>query len=66
MVLISKIDKKTWDNYVSNLEKTVIIPSKKHSINLNNSIKNTTNFNRNSTLASPKLLKKKMVNLISF
>ena len=61
MVLISKIDKKTWENYVSNLEKTVIIPSKKHSINLNNSLKNTTNFKRNSTLGSPKLLKKKDV-----
>ena len=61
MVLISKIDKKTWDNYVSNLEKTVIIPSKKHSRNLNNNIKNTTNFKKNLTLASPKLLKKKDV-----
>ena len=29
MVLISKIDKKIWDNYVSNFEKFVIIPSKK-------------------------------------
>ena len=61
MVLISKIDKRTWENYVSNLEKTVIIPSTKHSKNLNNDIKNITNFKRNSTLASPKLLKKKAV-----
>ena len=61
MVLISKIDKKTWENYVSNLENTVIIPSKKYSKNLNNIIKNENNFKKNSTLASPKLFKKKDV-----
>ena len=52
MVLISKIDKKTWDNYISNLQKIVILPSKKDSRNLkkiNESLfffKNNIDFNK--------------------
>tara|TARA_B100000963_G_scaffold296823_1_gene268051 strand:+ start:44 stop:511 length:468 start_codon:yes stop_codon:yes gene_type:complete len=59
MVLISKIDKKTWDNYVSNLGKTVIIPSKKYKKNLNENVSNTTEYKKKSTLANSNLPKKK-------
>ena len=61
MVLISKIDKKTWDNYVLNLEKKVILPSKKDSENLNKHIRHTAGYKKNSNLAYPKLSKKKGV-----
>ena len=59
MVLISKIDKKTWDNYVSNLDKTVIIPSKNYTRNLSKKVRNTTEYKNKSTLASSKISKKK-------
>ena len=52
MALISKIDKKTWDNYVSNLEKTIILPSTKNTNNLKKNIRSSTN---------PRLLKKRRI-----
>ena len=36
MVLISKYDKKTWDKYISNFEKSILIPNKKNSYNSEN------------------------------
>ena len=61
MVLISKIDKKTWDNYISNLDKTIIIPTKKYKKNLNEKIRDSIECKKNSILANSKLSKKKGV-----
>ena len=61
MVFISKIDKKTWDDYTLNLEKTVILPSKKEEKNLNKNSRNTAQNRRNANLANSKLFKKKYV-----
>ena len=36
MALISKYDKKIWDKYISNFEKSVLIPSRKNSDNTEN------------------------------
>ena len=59
MVLISKIDKKTWDNYISNLQKIVILPSKKDSRNLKKINKSTTMYKSNTPLSYSKLYKKR-------
>tara|TARA_B100000963_G_C22527886_1_gene626196 strand:+ start:46 stop:519 length:474 start_codon:yes stop_codon:yes gene_type:complete len=59
MVFISKIDKKTWDNYILNLEKKVILPSIKDEKNLNKNTRHTAENKRNSNLTNSKLIKKK-------
>ena len=41
MVLISKYDKKMWEDYVSKFEKFVMLPQKNKSINLKTNEKNT-------------------------
>ena len=46
MALISNIDKKIWYNYVSNLERIVIIPTKKDTVNLKNKNRNKNIFNK--------------------
>ena len=61
MVLISKIDKKTWDNYVSNLEKTILIPSNKNTKDLNKNTRNKMEYKKSSPLAKSKVSKKKTV-----
>lgn len=50
MALISNIDKKIWYNYVSNLERIVIIPTKKDTVNLKNKNRNKNIFNKKSVL----------------
>ena len=61
MVLISKIDKKTWDDYVLNLEKKIIIPSKKDLRNCDIYIRNTLEHKRNAALYSSKHRNKKSI-----
>ena len=58
MVLISKTDKQIWDNYISNLEKTVIVPSKKDIKYLNRNTTNTADFKQASPITSFRFFKK--------
>lgn len=59
MVLISKIDKKTWDEYVSNLEKKIIIPLKKNVRNYDSHTRKTLEYKKNSALSNSKNRNKK-------
>ncbi len=61
MVLISKIDKLVWENYISNLKKIVIVPSKKDIKNLNRNITNTNEYKQNSATTNLKFRKKKLM-----
>ena len=56
---ISKIDKKTWENYVTNLEKFVIIPAKSDIGNIKKNRNSTTFYKKNRTLNYSKLHKKR-------
>ncbi len=58
MTSISKCDKKVWENYVSNLEKYILLPRKNRSL-LNNERNNTKRILRNNSLNSAKSFKKK-------
>ena len=57
MAAISKYDKRVWENYVSNLEKYILIP--KNDGLLNNKIVNNKHVFRNKSSNSLKSLKKK-------
>ena len=59
MVLISKIDKKTWENYVSNLGKTFIVPSRKDLEKINKNVRNTSNYKKKLTFSNSKFCNKK-------
>ena len=61
MVLISKIDKQTWRNYVSNLDKTIIIPSKKDLKNQNKNKSKISDYKKRSVLSNTKFSNKKSV-----
>ena len=61
MVLISKIDKQIWDNYVSNLNKTILVPSKRDIKNLNRDITYTAEIKQNSAIAHIRHRKKKNI-----
>ena len=58
MVEISKYDKKVWENYVSNLEKHVLLPHNKNLLNTKRN-NNKISFKYNDALGSVKNLKKK-------
>ena len=60
MALISKIDKQIWDSYVSNLERTVIVPSKKDIKHLNRNITNTVDYKQVSPISNFRFIKKKV------
>ena len=55
MVEISKYDKKVWENYVSNLENSILIP--KNDILTNTNQNNTRNIFKNKTFNRPKNFK---------
>ena len=57
MTVISKCDKKVWENYISNLEKYILLP--KNSGLLNNKRNNNKFVFSNKSLNSPKSFKKK-------
>ena len=59
MVLISQNDKKTWEDYVLNLEKTIIVPSKKDLKNLNKNLRKTSEYKKNSSSLNSKFCNKK-------
>ena len=59
MVLISKIDKKTWENYVSNLGKTFIVPSRKDLEKINKNFRNTSDYKKKLTFSNSKFCNKK-------
>ena len=59
MVLISKIDKQVWQNYVSNLDKTIIVPTKKDIKLINRNINKTLEYKKNFTLSNSKYCNKK-------
>lgn len=59
MALISNIDKKIWYNYVSNLERIVIIPTKKDTVNLKNKNRNKNIFNKKSVLNNSRVNNKR-------
>ena len=61
MVLISKLDKQTWKNYVSNLEKTIIVPSRQDLKKLNSNISKTSEYKRILTLSNFKPRNKKSI-----
>ena len=61
MVLISKSDKRTWDEYISNFEKTIIVPSKKDERNLNRNNSKTSECKKNPTFTNHRLSKKKVM-----
>ena len=58
MVAISKYDKKVWENYVSNLEKHVLLPQNKNLLNTKRN-NNKISSKNNETLCSVKNLKTK-------
>ena len=59
MALISKYDKKTWDKYISNFEKSILITNKKNSYNSeNHSIRNNS-FKINKLRYNPTISEKK-------
>ena len=60
MVEISKYDKKVWENYVSNLEKHVLLPQNKNLLNTKRN-NNKISFKYNDELGSVKNLKKKIL-----
>ena len=61
MILISKYDKKIWENYVSNFEKLVILPQKNDLTNHKSYSKlHTIHKNKNSANYSKRLKKKKL------
>ena len=60
MVEISKYDKKVWDNYVSNLEKHVLLPQNKRLL-YTKQYNNKTSFKHNENLGSIKNHKKKQL-----
>ena len=61
MSLISKTDKLTWENYISNLEKTIIIPSKKDVKRLNRKTSKTSDYKKFSVLSNSKCYNKKSI-----
>ncbi len=58
MVVISKCDKKEWEDYVSNSEKYILYPKRNNRF-LNNKENNKKHILRNKPLNSPKSFKKK-------
>ena len=57
MVLISKYDKKVWESYISNFQKTILLPHNNSSSNLKNKNKNIYKNDKPSSYSS--LSKKK-------
>lgn len=58
MVLISKHDKKVWENYITNFQKTILLPHNTVSSNLKNQNKNIYKNDKSSSYFS--LSKKKV------
>ena len=59
MALISKYDKKIWDEYISNFEKSVVIPNKKNFDKLENHAKINNVHKINKLKYDPTFSKKK-------
>ena len=61
MALISKIDKQTWENYVSNLNKTIIVPKKIDLENLKNNFSKTLSHKKKLALSHANFYNKKNI-----
>ena len=59
MVLNSKDDKKVWENYVSNFEKTMFLPQIINSTHLKNKHKNKTIYKNHKSSSYSSLFKKR-------
>ncbi len=61
MVLISKHDKRVWENYISNFEKFVVYPHKEINNNSTKKLQNAKTYKKNTSKKYSKLFKKNRI-----